>query len=161
MGEVDKQECESVERMWDAYLAAMGDEGEIAEKGYDAWHFCNDEEGANNLLELVLKGKKRGTCSVYCLYEMDGEEMPKAGEYSVITNWQGEAGCVIQTTKVELVAYKDVGDAFARKEGEGDLSLAYWRRVHWECFTEELAEHELVFSEEMLLVCEEFEVAYQ
>ena len=97
---------------------------------------------------------------MYCLYEVEGEELPREGEYSVITNWKGEAGCVVLTTKVDLVAYKDVGEAFARKEGEGDLSLAYWRRVHWECFTDELAEKGMVFREDMMLVCEEFEVVY-
>ena len=43
-------------------------------------------------------------------------------------------------------------EAFARKEGEGDLSLEYWQKEHQRFFTEG---H---FSEDMELIAEEFEV---
>ena len=55
-----EKECESVREMWNAYLKAEGDEGAIERKGVDAWHFCNNEKEANELLELVLKGEKAG-----------------------------------------------------------------------------------------------------
>jgi uncharacterized protein YhfF len=42
---------------------------------------------------------------------------------------------------------------FARKEGEGDLSLAYWRKEHKAFF-----EREGFYSDRMELVAEEFEV---
>lgn len=42
---------------------------------------------------------------------------------------------------------------FARKEGEGDLSLEYWQKEHQRFFTSE--GH---FSEDMELIAEEFEV---
>jgi len=38
------------------------------------------------------------------------------------------------------------------------MSLEYWRRVHKEFFGEELKENNIEFSEDMLVVCEEFEV---
>ncbi|PXM28036.1 ASCH domain-containing protein, partial [Klebsiella variicola] len=43
--------------------------------------------------------------------------------------------------------------AFARKEGEGDLSLEYWKREHQRFFS-----CEGHFSEDMELIAEEFEV---
>ena len=43
-------------------------------------------------------------------------------------------------------------------KGDGDRSLAYWRKVHKEFFTEELASIDRKFDEEMQLVCEEFEL---
>lgn len=64
----------------------------------------------------------------------------------------------MRTTKVYTVPFKDVSAEHAAKEGEGDLSLDYWREVHKEFFTEELEEIGESFSEDMLVVCEEFEV---
>ena len=54
----------------------------------------------------------------------------------------------------------EVSEQFAAAEGEGDKSLAYWRRVHEKFFTEELQTAELYFSSEMKVVCELFEVVY-
>jgi uncharacterized protein YhfF len=48
----------------------------------------------------------------------------------------------------------------AYREGEGDRSLSHWRGVHRKFFTQELEAEGLEFSEDMKLVCEEFEVVY-
>lgn len=47
----------------------------------------------------------------------------------------------------------DVTEAFARKEGEGDLGLEYWQKEHQRFFI-----REGYFSENMELIAEEFEV---
>ena len=54
-----------------------------------------------------------------------------------------------------------VSEEHAYKEGEGDRSLEYWRKVHKEFFTEELKSLNQEFDENMELVCEEFEVVYK
>ena len=86
--------------------------------------------------------------------------MPAVGDYSVIINWNGEAQCIIRTTSVEIVPFNEVTADFARTEGEGDRSLDYWRRVHWECFTRELQAIGKRPQETMPVVCETFEVVY-
>lgn len=62
----------------------------------------------------------------------------------------------IRTERVTVLPYRDVGGEHARREGEGDLSLAYWRRVHEAFFTEALAQAGLWFTPDMPVVCEEF-----
>ncbi len=64
--------------------------------------------------------------------------------------------CVILTEHVAVVPYREIGGEHARREGEGDLSLAYWRRVHEAFFTRELAEMGQEFTPDMPVVCEEF-----
>ncbi len=54
---------------------------------------------------------------------------------------------------MQLVRFCDVTEAFARKEGEGDLSPEYWKKEHQRFFSSE--GH---FSEDMELIAEEFEV---
>ncbi len=37
---------------------------------------------------------------------------------------------MIRLVSMQLVRFCDVTEAFARKEGEGDLSLEYWQKEH-------------------------------
>lgn len=125
---------------------------------YSVWQFGDN---ADKLAELVLKGIKTATCSAHVWYELENEELPQVGEYSVILNSQDEAVCIIKTTKVEIKPYDEIGELHAYKEGEGDRSLAYWREVHTKFFTHELSQAGLIFDEKMPIVCEEFEVVYR
>jgi len=132
--------------------SAFGGEGE-----YEVWSFGSDADG---LAALVLAGKKTATASAYPLYELEGEPLPQAGEYSVILDSTENAVCIIRTTRVSIVPFDEISERQAALEGEGDLSLAYWRRVHRDFFTAELAGAGLSFDERMPVVFEEFELAY-
>ena len=59
----------------------------------------------------------------------------------------------------EAWAFDEVSAEHARREGEGDLSLAYWREVHQRFFTE-YAEHDRGFSPTMPVVLQSFEVLF-
>lgn len=124
---------------------------------YEAWSFG---EEADLLAELTLQGKKTATSSALPLYQLEEEPLPRAGEYSVVLDGEGQAVCVIQTTKVEILPFFAVGQEHAWQEGEGDRSLKFWRQVHQEVFTRWLAEAGLTFSPELPVVCEEFRVVY-
>jgi len=124
---------------------------------YEAWSFGGDPDG---LAQLVLSGEKTATCSALCFYEMDNERLPAQGDISVILNSNDEAVCIIETTKVYIARFDQVTASHALKEGEGDKSLEYWRKVHEEFFTNELREIDLRFDKNMNLVCEEFEVVW-
>lgn len=150
----------SVRKMWKNYLNSFGETPQNTTREYSAWHFCNTQDAADKLAELVLRGEKRGTATSLWSIEAEGESLPFAGELSIITNWNGEAQCIIETVVVEIVPFKEVTAEFAATEGEGDKSLDYWRRVHREVFTQELNELSLMFSEEMPVLCETFEVVW-
>ena len=138
----------TAEQMWQLYA-----EKAKIDAPYDAWSFGDD---ADALAKLVLDGIKTATASAGSLYEIEGEELPKAGQYSVILNSQEEAVCVIRTDRVFVVPFKDVDSTQAYREGEGDRSLSYWRQVHQRFFIEELMEAGLNFDENIPVVCEEF-----
>lgn len=141
------------EEMWTACAGQYG----LVRGEYDAWAFGGDPDG---LAALVLAGIKTATASAYPLYSLEGEPLPEAGEYSVILNSRDEAVCVILTDRVTVVPYRDVGAEHARREGEGDRSLAYWRQVHEAFFREEMAAAGSAFTEDMPVVCEEFHVVW-
>ncbi len=119
-------------------------------------HFCDNELDANVCAELVLEGKKVGTCGALISYEKDNVPLPQKGNLWIITDWFGEAKCIIETQKTFLCKFNEVDEAWAKMEGEGDLSLAYWQRVHRAFFTRELSEKGLSFSEDLELFCEVF-----
>ena len=138
----------TVEELW-AESGLTGD--------YEAWAFGG---APDKLARLVVSGIKTATCSSLELMRYEGEPMPKIGDYSVILNSRGDAVCIIMTTRVYVETFERVTEEHAFKEGEGDRSLDYWRRIHKEFFTEELDVLGLPFNEGSELVCEEFMVAY-
>ena len=142
----------NAQEMWNDYSVK---ENVIAD--YDAWAFG---DAPDELAQLVLDGIKIGTASAYPWYPLEGEELPKSGEYSVILDSNENAVCIIRTTKVYVTPFEKVGAGHAYKEGEGDRSLVYWRKAHEDFFTAELAEAGLKFDRQMLVVCEEFEKVY-
>jgi uncharacterized protein YhfF len=154
-------EDQTVKEMWKKYLSSMGEDIKVTAKTYESWHFCNHEKDANELAELVKKGIKKATASLRCLYEIENEPIPKVGDYVIITNWKGIAQGIIQITNIHIIPFKGVSEEFAAQEGEGDKTLSFWRKVHRKFFTLELKAYNKKFSEDMLVICEEFEVVYQ
>lgn len=126
---------------------------------YSSWAFGS---APDKLLDLVLQGIKTATASAYEIYSLDDSEpMPKVNDYSVILNSKDEALCIIKTIKLDVVPFKDVDKMQAFKEGEGDRSLKYWRKVHEEFFNDEYSKYNLKFTKDSLILCEEFEVVYK
>lgn len=124
---------------------------------YEAWTFgCEPDE----LVNLVIMGIKTATASAWPLYIVEKEPLPKEGEYSIILDSKDNAVCVIQTTKVYTVPFREVTLEHAYKEGEGDRSLEYWRKIHKDFFTECMEDAGLTFTEDMEVVCEEFQVVF-
>lgn len=116
---------------------------------------------ADLLARLVVIGEKTATASAYPLYELENETLPTIGAYSVILDSNDNAICIIQTEKVTVVPFDEVTAEHAYKEGEGDKSLGFWRKVHEKFFTECLNEAGLKFTPKMKVVCEEFSVVYK
>ncbi len=143
----------TAEDLWKEYARKAG----IAHMEYEAWAFGDAE---NELAALTAGGIKTATSSAFPLYEAEGEPLPQAGEYSVILDSREQAVCVIRTERVYVTPFREVGEEQARREGEGDLSLAYWREVHERFFRREMEEAGLRFDRDMPVVCEEFICVY-
>ena len=153
---------DTVGEMWKAFLSSgLAEARGAAEAGYTSWHFGTGGAMADELVGLVLAGGKRATAGALWSYEHDGEQIPRPGEYSVIVDGAGVARCVTRTERVEVVPFSEVGEEFAAAEGEGDLSLEYWREGHWKYFTRELAGFDRAPDMDMPVVCERFTVVFR
>lgn len=126
----------------------------------DSFHFELSERWANELLQLVLEGKKKATSSCLNAYISENESLSQVGDLSIVTNWDKTPYCVIETTKVTCLSYKDTTYDIAKLEGEDD-NLASWQKGHERFFREEGAILGYTFSEDMIVVFEEFQIVYQ
>ena len=144
--------------MWQAFRQAHG---EIpADTPYEAWYFGDSSELAEELASLVLSGKKTATASLYWEYEAEGEALPQVNGYSVITDFDGNPLGVIQAVEVRILPFDEVEASFAADEGEGDLSLEFWREAHWRFFSRACAKFNLQPDLKMPVVCERFRLVY-
>ncbi|KKY86149.1 cytoplasmic protein [Enterobacter cloacae] len=120
--------------------------------GAGAWQMGDSPKLASELADLIKKGIKTASCGSFASYQQE-DPAPKIGSYNIILDGQNVPVCVTRLVSMRLVRFCDVTEAFARKEGEGNLSLEYWQKEHQRFFTRE--GH---FSEDMELIAEEFEV---
>ncbi|MCF7480694.1 ASCH domain-containing protein [Vibrio sp. J1-1] len=144
----------------DQYLVLLNSQQRAAIPSMSADYYCADEYNANICAELVRTGQKTASCSMELWYSEHGEAMPKAGHLQVVTNWDGEPVCVIEITEVSTSPYIEVGEDFARAEGEGDRTLQWWREAHTRFFQAECDELGIQWHEQRLLVLERFKVVY-
>ncbi len=119
---------------WRDYVAAHPEHGN---RHPPVDHFGDSPEMADELLALVLAGRKTATAGLLAAYEHDGEPVPAAGDHWVVTDGSGEPQAVLRTTEVRIGHLDSVDEQFARDEGEGDLSVAYWLEVHRAFFARE------------------------
>ena len=147
-----------VETYWKKFLETGNNRQTYSDRFHTAWHFCDNKDDADKLAELVLAGTKRGTAGMVESYKAENEPLPKPGDLSIILNWTGIPQCIIETVKVWSWTFDDVPAWFAAIEGEGDGSLEYWKKVHREAFGREAVEIDIDFTDETMVVCEEFRV---
>ncbi len=142
----------SAEQLWNEFT----EKNNIECDKFDTWTFGDN---AKVLTEHVLKGLKTATSSLYILY--GHEPLPRIGEYSVILDENDIACCIIKNIKVDIVPFSEVTQEHAFREGEGDRKLETWRKIHKLFLTRCLKEKRMTFDENMLVVCEQFEVVYK
>lgn len=144
----------------DIYLSSLPTQNFDKYTSFCSDHFCNDEYNANLCADLILHGEKQASCSLAYRYLHTGEARPEVGQLLVVTNWQGTPICIVEITSVTECQYNEVTPEFAAAEGEGDKTLTWWRKMHWDYFSNECAELGVTANEEMLLVLERFKVVY-
>lgn len=147
-----------VEKYWTEFLA--NNPSISPDTPYQTWYFGNSSRQARALAELVIGGTKTATASLLETNKLEPEKAPVDGGYSVVTSFEGEPMCVVQTTEIRHMPFNAVDAAFAHDEGEGDRTLADWSEGHWEYFTREAAELGFEFDKDSIVCCERLRLVY-
>ncbi|EJM99947.1 ASCH domain-containing protein [Phyllobacterium sp. YR531] len=106
---------------------------------------------ADELLALVLEGKKTATCAAVRDYVEDSTEKPVVGRRDVVLDGAGNPAAVIETVEISYRRFNEVDADFAREEGEGAATLEQWRHDHQNYFSRNGG-----FSPDMELLLERF-----
>lgn len=149
----------TAEELWHKYC----EEKKIDETTpYEAWSFGGEDDTKDELLKLVLCGRKFGTSSAYDEYVAEDvlDDMPKVGDYSVLMWANGEAACVIKNWEVYIRPFECVPPFHAYAEGEDNRSLECWKDTHMKFFKPRLEVIGKSLDEKTLIVCEKFTVEY-
>ena len=152
---------ETVNAYWQKFLSTLPLDSPYQTKPFISEGWGDSPEMADELGALIAQGIKTGTCSALWEWEAEGNTPTQVGEVTVVLNGQGEPLCIVETVDVFIRNYNEVDAEFACSEGEGDLSLKYWREAHRNFFSRTLSKIGKEFSEEMPLVCEQFRVIYK
>ena len=93
----------------------------------EKWKF-----GVNNneLISLVLSSKKTATTSLF----KDDTKLPVIGEKTIICYDDGTEAATVRTIDFKIMKFNEMTEEYAKLEGEGDLSLDYWKKVHYNFF---------------------------
>lgn len=147
---------EEILGFWERAKKAAGISGDFV----DAWGFGDGPQLKDELLRLVLEGKKTGTASLVKENELEGWPTNKVGDYSVILDGRDHPRAVIQTTSVRRCRFDEVDAEHAYSEGEDDRTLASFTREHrkyWRRSGERLG---YAFSDDMEVILERFRLFY-
>ncbi|MBR2467990.1 MAG: ASCH domain-containing protein [Clostridia bacterium] len=102
------------------------------------------------LFDLVKSGVKTATC-----YLSSGEEC--IDKFSILKSNTGEELNLETVAAFELL-FDEVTEEMALLEGEGDLSLEYWRKAHFDFFNKELKQYGKSFTNDTKIIFEIFKV---
>ena len=152
---------ETVKAYWQKFLSTLSADSPYRAQIYVAEGWGDSPAMADDLGTLIAQGIKTGTCSAVWDWEAEGNPIPEAGLVTIVLDGRGEPLCIVEAYEVTIRKYNEVDTDFARSEGEGDLSLAYWREAHRNFFSRVLPKIGKEFSEAMPLVCERFRVIYK
>ena len=120
---------ELVKNFWDEFCQQNSDVN--IDESYQVWFFHNNQADSVELASLVLQGKKTATASLAAVNELMPEIAPVNDGFSVVTDFNGNPLCIIQTAEIRHLPFDKVDAQFAFDEGEGNQTLKDWRKRHW------------------------------
>ena len=150
----------TVTQLWADYLACQSPPSKAPIDLPPAWHFCDNETDANECARLVLPGIKRATSPSLWFFDSSGESLPVVGDLNIVTDWSGQAICIIRTTHVQILPLNQITASHAKIEGEGDGSLDWWRKAHWDYYHWELRGTGYQPQPDMPVVFQQFECIF-
>lgn len=117
----------AAERLWQGYVATHPEH---------AWdtpvveHFGDSARLADELLALVLDGRKRATASLLADFAAEGQLPPRIGSHWIACDGAGRPRVVLRSVELRVGPVHSVDDAFAWDEGEDDRTRATWLEQH-------------------------------
>lgn len=155
---MNKKPHDSVSKLWNSFVVKHPKFKNVTIP--ESYYFCDNKKDANECAKLVVEGTKRATTSSMWWYETNQHPIAKVGDLAIITDWKGIAMAIIEIIKIDHTPFNKITAKYAKIEGEGDKSLAYWNRVHWSYYSREMHKKGQHPTKDMMLVCEQFQAIF-
>ncbi len=149
----------AAERMWEEYRAARPDAVAGAPE-HTIEHFGDSARLADELLDIVLSGRKRATAELVADFVARGDGLPRVGSHWIACDSTGAPRIVIRSTELRIGPFTSADAAFAADEGEDDGTLESWQREHRVYWNRVSAARGAVWSESDEIVFERFAVVW-
>ena len=120
---------------------------------FERFAFGDSSEMADELLALVLSGKKTATVSVV----LESDQKPNVGDLSLVLDGLSTPACVIKTVHVETVKFCDLTWDMVKLEGE-DENFEQWKSGNIRYWTRDAAKRGYTFTDQTPITFERFEV---
>ena len=115
---------------------------------------------SKELLGLIKSGRKQAGTGLLWAYEHDREPIAASGDIEIVVDHRNQPALITRIVSSEIVAFNEVSAEYAAVEGEGDGSLAYWRKGHWSFFSRECRRIGREPTETMPVICSVFELLH-
>lgn len=120
---------------------------------FERFAFGDSPEMADELLALVLCGKKTATVSVV----LESDQKPNVGDLSLVLDGRGNPACVIKTVHLETVKFCDLTWDMVKLEGE-DETFEQWKAGNIRYWTRDADRRGYTFNDQTPITFERFEV---
>lgn len=108
--------------------------------------------------KLILANQKRGTAHMAMDFEVNNVPRRVTGDYWVILDAKQRPIGLVRVTDVYESPFLSVPASFSVQEGEGDMSLEFWREAHLDYFIMQCKKMGVEWDQNCLVVCESFEL---
>jgi len=122
---------------------------------FEAKGFVGDE-----LMALVISGKKTAFFTSWATYVIDQEPLPISGELYIVVDRAGHPQCIIEIDSVTVLPFNEITWEMAKLEGE-DENLEAWREKQKEYLSDEGEILGFEFTPDIKLVYQTFHVVYR
>ena len=144
---------------WDHFAKSLNDAERSAARvtvGY-----AGNAQVTDQLLEFYLTGKKTAGSSLVEDFITARDPLPEIGNYWIFLNSAGAPSAILQTKRVVTNKFLDVPVEIAIAEGEGDLSLEHWRKVHADIYEPSLETWGLQSINDATVITEFFRIVFK
>lgn len=140
---------------WETYLATLPPERRPREPFVEA-AFAGDARVTDALIALYLDGRKTAGSSLAADFRTAGDPLPAPGNFWIALDGKSRPRLILRTERVVRFRFKDVPPTLAAAEGEGDMSVAAWKRIHRAAYAPFLARWGIDDLDEAEVIAEHF-----
>ena len=145
---------------WQKYISSLPID-KVPVNPFITASFAGNSDITDKLLDLYLLGKKTAGSSIVEDFLSAGDPLPQVGNFWIFLNSREEPSCILKTESIQIHKFYEVPLEIAIAEGEGDLTLDYWRKVHSKLYSPHLKLWGLESIQDATVITEFFSLVYR